>query len=264
MTRKSEGILLELVDLPWWVSVVSAAVIYVALRWVVPVVGGSGPIAGSVVQLASITAPWAALLFLLPAPLAAVRAWREGRLLKRATGSDAIRSIPWDEFETLLGVAYERLGYEVKRRGGAGPDGGVDLVLLEPGKTTLVQCKHWNRQQVGVSIVRELYGVMNAELADAGIIVTGGSFTADAEAFARGKGIELINGAKLAKLLSHARGEAVAADVPPPAGSSPLAEPRCPKCGAAMVRRTARRGESAGRDFWGCSAFPSCKGTRPV
>ncbi|QVN04501.1 topoisomerase DNA-binding C4 zinc finger domain-containing protein [Pseudomonas rhodesiae] len=36
----------------------------------------------------------------------------------------------------------------------------------------------------------------------------------------------------------------------------------CPSCGASMVRRTARNGKHAGRQFWGCSKFPACKGTR--
>lgn len=36
----------------------------------------------------------------------------------------------------------------------------------------------------------------------------------------------------------------------------------CPVCGASMVRRTARKGRRAGSQFWGCSKYPSCKGTR--
>ena len=36
--------------------------------------------------------------------------------------------------------------------------------------------------------------------------------------------------------------------------------PDCPKCGRAMVRRTARRGANAGSEFWGCSEFPRCRG----
>lgn len=38
--------------------------------------------------------------------------------------------------------------------------------------------------------------------------------------------------------------------------------PSCPKCGASMVRRTARKGVHAGNKFWGCSRYPSCKGSR--
>ena len=36
--------------------------------------------------------------------------------------------------------------------------------------------------------------------------------------------------------------------------------PGCPKCDRPMVRRTARRGANAGREFWGCSDFPRCRG----
>ena len=44
----------------------------------------------------------------------------------------------------------------------------------------------------------------------------------------------------------------------PPTGGAP----NCPKCGAPMVRRIAKRGRRAGGQFWGCSRFPGCRGTR--
>ena len=34
----------------------------------------------------------------------------------------------------------------------------------------------------------------------------------------------------------------------------------CPKCGSAMVKRTVKRGEHKGRELWGCSTFPKCRG----
>ncbi len=40
--------------------------------------------------------------------------------------------------------------------------------------------------------------------------------------------------------------------------------PRCPTCGKPMFRRTAKTGSRSGLSFWGCSAFPNCKGTRPL
>lgn len=40
--------------------------------------------------------------------------------------------------------------------------------------------------------------------------------------------------------------------------------PKCPRCGASMVRRTARRGRNAGGQFWGCSRYPRCKGTHNI
>lgn len=40
--------------------------------------------------------------------------------------------------------------------------------------------------------------------------------------------------------------------------------PRCPKCGGAMALRTAKAGKNAGSQFWGCTAYPDCKGTAEV
>ena len=40
--------------------------------------------------------------------------------------------------------------------------------------------------------------------------------------------------------------------------------PDCPLCGKPMALRTARKGPNAGAQFWGCSAFPECKGARPL
>lgn len=37
--------------------------------------------------------------------------------------------------------------------------------------------------------------------------------------------------------------------------------PECPKCGSPMSLRTARRGLNAGGQFWGCTKYPSCRGT---
>lgn len=38
--------------------------------------------------------------------------------------------------------------------------------------------------------------------------------------------------------------------------------PSCPKCGALMLRRTAKSGSNAGNNFWGCSKYPACRGVR--
>ena len=40
--------------------------------------------------------------------------------------------------------------------------------------------------------------------------------------------------------------------------------PVCHLCGSSMVLRTARTGANAGAQFWGCSAYPGCRGTQPI
>lgn len=44
----------------------------------------------------------------------------------------------------------------------------------------------------------------------------------------------------------------------------PAKAPDCPLCRKPMALRTARKGSQAGSQFWGCSAYPDCKGSRPL
>lgn len=37
--------------------------------------------------------------------------------------------------------------------------------------------------------------------------------------------------------------------------------PPCPQCGKPTVLRTAKNGKNEGRQFWGCTGYPDCKGT---
>jgi four helix bundle suffix protein len=40
--------------------------------------------------------------------------------------------------------------------------------------------------------------------------------------------------------------------------------PACPECGKPMTRRKARAGKRAGKNFWGCTGYPACKGLREM
>jgi four helix bundle suffix protein len=47
----------------------------------------------------------------------------------------------------------------------------------------------------------------------------------------------------------------------PSGQQNPSAEiPACPKCGKPTVLRTAKSGKTAGKQFWGCTGYPDCKG----
>lgn len=177
-----------------------------------------------------------------------------------------LAKLSWSEFEELVGELFRRRGFTVERTGKPGPDGGVDVELRRDGKLFLVQCKHWKTRRVTVDKVRALLGVMTARHAGGGFLVTSGRFTEDAELFAHGVNLELIDGHALVEYLDrpnepeiwNAPAATPKLDLP----SNPV--PVCPQCGEQMVTRTARRGPTAGTKFWGCSAFPACRGTRPV
>jgi four helix bundle suffix protein len=40
--------------------------------------------------------------------------------------------------------------------------------------------------------------------------------------------------------------------------------PECPKCGKHMRKRDIKNGKNAGGQFWGCTGYPDCRGTREV
>jgi len=79
---------------------------------------------------------------------------------------------------------------------------------------------------------------------------------------------DFIQGGGYREQLHAARLEARARQEQPassdPSNRTDPLPPACPKCGQRIVLRTARRGPHAGSRFWGCAAYPTCKGTRPA
>lgn len=239
---------------PWWAYLIMAILAYLVFHYLVPslmspssfrLIGRAVPLLGSIISL----------ILLLCAALMAFDAFRRRSLLENQNGMNSIRSISWKEFEDLVAEAYRRKGYTVTETS-FGADGGVDIILKKGTEKILVQCKQWKMQKVGVKVVRELYGVVIAEGASEGVVISSGIFTEDAIAFARGKPLELIDGAGLLKMITEVQKK----QMPVKAESKDIL---CPFCGNSMVIRTAKKGNHAGDKFWGCPSFPKCRGTRP-
>lgn len=221
---------------------------------------GSKVVFGTLAQAVSRVAQYLVpLILLVGAGISHVRRKRRKALAEqtRARGEvGGLLDMSWREFESLVAEAFSQQGYQVKENRNAGSDGGVDLVLSKGTEDFLVQCKQWRAQKVGVEIVRELYGLMAARGATGGYVVTAGNFTEAARAFAEGRNIFLVDGQQLVDTLAARKSQ-----VPSSISQAFLL---CPLCGAAMVERTARKGQNAGQTFWGCSTFPACRGTRQM
>lgn len=269
-----EEILIFVTTLPWWGGPVVAALVYGFLALFIPsllmAVATDDTIQSLPFEVFSRVAvgiaPLAAGLILLVGAVATLKRWFTGRKLDAQTGAESLRDLSWQEFERLLAEAFRSEGYSVEHAGGSAPDGGVDLRLFREERLVLVQCKHWKVWKVGVKVVRELRGVVSSEGADGGIVVTSGKFTGEAVDFARTSGIRLVDGEELLLMIRAVQRRPqvtlAAAPVSPGApGAAPEAlTPACPKCGGAMVLRTARQGANAGSRFWGCSSYPRCRG----
>jgi restriction system protein len=207
------------------------------------------------------------VIFLAAAVVSFIRRSRSIALFDEVTSESGVKvaDLSWGEFERLVGEGFRRRGFIVAERGGGGPDGGVDLTLAKGHERFLVQCKQWRGQQVSVSVVRELYGVMAAERTAGGYVVTSGTFTKDARQFASGRNIELIDGRALNALLRNTQNGAPASSR---TGVATICanegSPICPTCKTHMVRRTAKRGSNAGGSFWGCAQYPKCRQTLAI
>jgi len=263
--------------LPWWAGPIVATIAYVLFYWIVPLffaVAFSAtpkapiplPLNDFFPNLSRMIAPMASIFVLFIWSITRIRLFFHRKLLDSQRGIETIRDLSWQEFEFLLGEAFRRQGYLVEQQGGSQPDGGVDIRLHKNAVCTLVQCKHWRTQQVGVKIVRELLGVVVSERAKEGIVVTSGTFTNEAIEFAQRNPIRLIDGNELERLILEVQPTARTRPLPTPVLPEKLAPvpsiPHCPRCQSPMVKRTAKKGANTGTEFWGCPRYPGCAGTR--
>lgn len=278
MARRKQNLFEDLIEitskLPWWLGVVFAVVAYVWLHNIaaseVTAVTQPGQMGQLVTQtlfktLASIGQYLLPFAFLVGAAMSAFGHYKRSALHEQVAASpdrSALNDMSWQQFEALVGEAFRRKGYAVTETGGGAADGGIDLALNKEGETYLVQCKQWKAYKVSVTTVRELYGVMAAEGATGGFVVTSGVFTDEARAFAVGRNIELMDGKALHALIRGVSVPVKAAAASP--ATTPAGSPACPVCQSAMLKRTAKRGANSGNAFWGCSQYPACKGTRAI
>ena len=107
---------------------------------------------------------------------------------------------------------------------------------------------------------------MAANGAAGGMGVTSGRFTDEAKTFAEGRNVALIDGPALLKLIQRAQAARRAGNKEPVTAAATshkaVIQPLCPSCSKPMVRRTVKKGGTAGSTFWGCVDFPACRGTR--
>ncbi|MHB8088739.1 MAG: restriction endonuclease [Anaerolineaceae bacterium] len=106
------------------------------------------------------------------------------------------------DFENRVKKLLESMGFTATTTK-ATSDGGIDIVAFNQSPMLrgkyIIQCKDW-KNPVGEPVLRDLYGLVLAEGANKGILMTTGDFTNAAIKFSEGKPLELINGEELNKL----------------------------------------------------------------
>jgi len=117
-------------------------------------------------------------------------------LIEFQNNPEALRRIDPFVFEKVVAELFEEQGYEVTITSPRA-DGGKDIYVYKKDPITnlmfLVECKRYvPPNTVGVEIARQLYGVVQRERANAGIIVTTSYFTKPAKEFAAGVPYQLF------------------------------------------------------------------------
>ena len=168
---------------PWWLSVLIAAGVFMAVRQFMP--------------------DYAALASTLPLlAIAGYAGWRQMRAPSAERGADALvalRELPWRVFATRVEEAFRRDGYAVTARAG----GAADYELRKSGRLALRGCKRWKVAQTGVEPLRELLQAKDAADAAECIYATAGELSPNARQFAAQNGIRLLCEAELVALLAR-------------------------------------------------------------
>lgn len=173
--------------------------------------------------------------------------------------AELLQIMEWKRFELLVQRYFTATGLRAKTNL-VGADGGVDLYLYRGRSTrplTYVQCRSWDQRTVDGRNVRELFAQMAENRVPEGMIVTTGTFTSDAEVFARQNRIALVASGELISRfnrLPHMVRARILTDVT----AGDFTTPSCPRCN---VKLMVREQSADGVRVWGCRRFPQCRYT---
>ena len=171
---------------PWWLSVLIAAAVFMAVRQFMP--------------------DYAALAATLPfLGIAGYAGWRQSRVPNPERVAEmlaALRAMSWQEFAAIMEAAFRSDGYAVAVL----TRGGADFELRKSGRVVLACCKRWKVAQTGMEPLRELLLEKETAGAQECIYVTAGDLSQNARQFATQKEIRLLYEAELAQFIARNTG----------------------------------------------------------
>lgn len=172
----------------------------------------------------------------------------------RQSGIYDIDKMDGIQFEHYLSALFKSQGYNVKVTKATG-DYGADLVLTKESEKIVVQAKRYSKN-VGISAIQEITASKSYYKATRAWVVSNSFFTKSAIELAQSNGVELLDRKALIDLVLKVNPNGVPTAREVRESVTPK-EIHCPRCDSKMVLRKGRNG-----NFYGCSKFPRCKGTK--
>lgn len=204
-------------------------------------------------EATKITLPVIIILTVIFVSLSIVKNKKEKARLSRS-GIDQIDLMDGVQFEHYLSVLFEKLGYKTNVTKATG-DYGADLILKKDNEKIVVQAKRYSKN-VGIKAVQEISASKSHYNADSAWVVSNSMFTKSAKELAVSNDVRLIDRNSLIDLILNVNPNALNTAKEVRSKIVPK-EIHCPKCDSKMILRKSSKGS-----FYGCSDFPSCKGTR--
>ena len=169
---------------PWWVSLAIAVVLALLAGALLP---ADYRAAGAL----------STFPFIVIAALAARRQWRLPSAARVAQTLEAVGTMAWPAFATLLEEAFRRDGYTVQR----GKLAAVDFELERQGRSMLVCARRWKSARTGIDPLRALQAAREASEAPDALYIGLGELTDNARPFAAEHRISIWQAAELAQAL---------------------------------------------------------------
>ena len=182
MAARKDTLFYILSHQPWWITLIVAFALFWITNWIFPPV-----------------APFITLPFVVLAGYIGYTQWRSGSPADAGERLAALREMSWEEFSAAVTAGYRKQGYDVAPSDGR----GYDFKLTKGGRVTLLQCRQWKVNQVGVAPIRELAKAVDKSEASRGICLAAGDFSAPARKAASSEPVTLVSGEDLAELVGR-------------------------------------------------------------
>jgi len=187
-----DNLLVILTKQPWWVSAIVSLLVYLTLKYLVPLISFENFILQGFLKVIATVPSALAMLFLFPGMISFVNALERLVLFKRFHNMDRVFKLSTEDFPKWLFAYFKKQGFSVSND--LFPDNPLhDLRLKKDEKRTLVYGRYWKRELVEEEDIRLAYQDMSESYGDDCIVITSGQFTSEAREYAKARPIQLID-----------------------------------------------------------------------